>query len=156
MGASTDCKSTNTAPANHLCSVSTRASEEKTVEEAASIARAKRTVLTLLGPTGKITKTEFDPVTGELRALEASHEVGTKIAPSGYRKPNRAHSFRVAVRGAGARNGSWRRTQFDSRCARTSKRTCGTPLQFFPMTTPLINYDSVKIPYGIDEDGHVM
>ncbi|MFH9952563.1 hypothetical protein ACH4OQ_39040, partial [Streptomyces luteogriseus] len=135
--------------------VPTRASEEKTVEEAASIARAKRTVLTLLGPTCKITKTEFDPVTGELRALEASHEVGTKIAPSGYRN-------RIERTVSGLLSGRWRaKWELEKDTVRFEVRpnfekNVWHPAPVLSDDNPLINYDSVKIPYGIDEDGHVM
>lgn len=135
--------------------VPTRASDEKTVEEVASIARAKRTVLTLLGPTGKITSTEFDPVTGDLCALEATHEVGTKIAPSGYRN-------RIERTVSGLLAGRWRaRWNLETDWVRFEVRpnfptSVWHPAPAIADDNPLINYDSVKIPYGIDEDGNVM
>lgn len=129
---------------------------DNSAEQPAVSARAKRTILTLLGPTGRVTKTEFDPNTGELVALEATHEAGVKLAPSGYRA-------RIERTASANLPGRWRaRWNLETDWVRFEVRPTFDPNVWHPAITldedfdPLVNYDAVRIPYGIDEDGNVM
>lgn len=125
-------------------------------EETLQAARAKRTILTLLGPTGCITKTELDPRTGEVAALEAKHEIGVKLAPSGYRA-------RIERTVSANLPGRWRaRWNLETDWVRFEVRPTFPSSVWHPTIEidddfdPMTNYDDVRIPYGVDEDGSVL
>ena len=116
--------------------------------------RAERTISELIGPTASITRTEF--VDGELVLIEGHHQAGAKLAASGYRaRIERVLSTMLP--------GRWRaHWDMENDGFRFELRPSFPASIWLPVTTRpdaeavLETYDSLAIPYGVDEDGDVM
>lgn len=118
-------------------------------------ARARRTLLTLLGPTGKILEVEHGE-DGGVRGIEATHKIGDKLVASGYRtRVERTVSALLP-------GGRWR--------ARWDLETDWVRLEIRPELDSLIyhrppviaagfdpkkDYEKVEFRFGVDEDGSV-
>jgi S-DNA-T family DNA segregation ATPase FtsK/SpoIIIE len=116
--------------------------------------RAERAIAELIGPTAVVTDVVFD---GEdLVAIEGRHQAGAKLAASGYR----ARIERVV---STMLPGRWR-AQWDLEADRfrfevrpTFPSTVWMPPAAADASHDVLGaYDSVVIPYGVDEDGEVM
>lgn len=118
---------------------------------AEQVSRARRQVLAMLGPTAKIVATETDPDTGELAAVEATHEIGYKLAPPGYRT-------RIERTVSAILPGRWRAEwDMERDWVRFEVRPAFPTSVWHPAPEgPPPQYEDVAIPYGVDEDGHVM
>ena len=116
--------------------------------------RAERTISELIGPTAAITRTEF--VDGELVLIEGHHQAGAKLAASGYRaRIERVLSTMLP--------GRWRaHWDMENDGFRFELRPSFPASIWLPVSTNpdghdvLASYDSLAIPYGVDEDGEVM
>lgn len=125
--------------------------EPEDEEKAEQIRRAKRYVLAALGPTAHVVATELND-DGSLKAIEATHEIGHKLAPSGYR----ARLERVV---SAVLPGRWRaQWELEKDWVRFELRP-----ELKDMISPRIPdhsaptpYSKVEIPFADDEDGNVM
>ena len=113
--------------------------------------RAERTVLELIGPTGRVVDVIMDG--DDPRSLTVEHAAGTKLAASGYR----ARIERVV---STVLPGRWR-ARWDLEGDRvTFEIRPGFPEQIWvppaviePGFDLMKNRDAIRIPYGVDEDG---
>ncbi|RZK95501.1 MAG: AAA family ATPase [Rhodococcus sp. (in: high G+C Gram-positive bacteria)] len=127
------------------------------IQEAADsdqVARAKRIVTQLLGPTAAATAIDVDIETGDVSAMEVRHELGPKLESEGYRT-------RVERGVSATLPGRWRaRWNLETDWVRFALRTAFPDSIWLPApdldpdVDLLASYDSVEIPYGIDEDGN--
>lgn len=115
--------------------------------------RAERTVTELVGPSAAISEAAWS-ATGELTGFTLTHAAGTKLAASGYRR-------RVETVVSTMLPGRWRaRWDLEADQARFEVRP-SFPANVWIPTGPvadadiLSSYDSVELPYAIDEDGQV-
>lgn len=118
------------------------------------VQRATKLIGDLLGPTACVDDLEVDE-SGDVQRIAVRHEAGTKLVAAGYRtRVERAVSTMLV--------GRWRATwdmvadtvRFEVRPFLPDSLWI-PPLQT-PESDPLLNYDAVEIPYGVDEDGEVM
>ncbi|SDY85967.1 FtsK/SpoIIIE family protein [Modestobacter sp. DSM 44400] len=116
--------------------------------------RAERTISELIGPTATIDRTEF--VDGELVLIEGRHQAGAKLAAPGYRaRIERILSTMLP--------GRWRaHWDMENDGFRFELRPSFPSSIWLPVTVRpdadavLETYDSLAIPYGVDEDGEAM
>ena len=126
------------------------------------LVKATRTILALLGPTGKITKHETDPSTGDLLAVEATHEVGHRLESEGYRaRVQRVVSVNLPGRWRARWNLETDWVRFEVRPTFPKKLYNPAGLVDEKSAVDLSDlahsdYDSVAISYGEDEDGNPM
>ncbi|MBF6333573.1 FtsK/SpoIIIE domain-containing protein [Nocardia transvalensis] len=118
------------------------------------VARAKRLVLKILGPTAVIDdkETSFDEATGEISRIAARHDDGGRFALSGYR--DRIERTLSAVLPGGRWRAKWDlehdKVLFELR------PPLGKLYWKEPIADPHTPYEDVFIPYGRDEDGNVL
>lgn len=131
----------------YAASRSIEQSDSETSEEQ----RARRTVLTLLGKTAKIVRVEKN-ASGAVVAIEATHEVGEKLAASGYRA-------RIERTVSALLPGRWRgKWNLESDWVRLEVRpefediVYHRPPDIPANLDPKANYDQVAFAYGVDED----
>lgn len=128
--------------------------EKPEAPESPQVARAKRVVNELLAGTAAVDQVDVDDA-GEVRRLEVRHAVGSKLVAIGYRA-------RVERTLSAMLPGRWRAkwdmeadsVVFEVRPSLPESLWI-PPLQV-PDSDPLKNYRSVRIPYGVDEDGEVI
>lgn len=128
--------------------------EREKAEQSPQAARATKLMGDLLGPTARVENVATDEA-GEVTELEVRHEAGAKLVAPGYRT-------RVERTVSAMLVGRWRAhwdmvgdsVRFEVRP--TLPDSVWIPPLETPETDPLLNYDAVEIPYGIDEDGEVM
>ena len=123
-------------------------------DESPAVARAKRVVTELIGPTSTVTNVDVDDK-GEVSSLEVIHSAGVKLVASGYRaRVERTLSAMLPGRFRALWDMEGDRVRFEVRPALPDSIWI-EPLEP-PKEDPLSNYDKVEIPFGVDEDGNVM
>lgn len=115
-------------------------------------ARVDRTVKAMFGPTSSVTDLRFTD-DGELAAFDVSHEIGHKLAPSGYR----ARLERVISQ---TFPGRWRARWQMEEDRVTFELRPSLPQSLWNPEAPVIDgedlksaYETTEIRYAVDEDG---
>lgn len=128
---------------------------ETPAPEPLQVTRSKKLVNELLANTATITKVVTDETTGDVRRLEVNHQVGAKLAAAGYqRRVERTVSVMLPGRWRAKWDLEGDSVVFEVRPSLPDSLWI-PPLEI-PDTDPLKNYRSVKIPYGVDEDGEII
>lgn len=130
------------------------AAEQEKAEQSPQAQRATKLMGDLLGATARVENLQVDE-DGEVTQLEVRHEAGAKLVAPGYRT-------RVERTVSAMLVGRWR-AHWDMVGDKVTLEVRPSlpdsvwipPLET-PETDPLLNYDAVEIPYGVDEDGEVM
>ncbi|GAB4590090.1 FtsK/SpoIIIE domain-containing protein [Nocardia sp. IFM 10818] len=114
------------------------------------VARAKRLVLRILGPTATVTGTDLDPAGAVIR-LTARHDDGARFAPSGYRA-------RVERTVSAVLPGRWRaRWDLESDEVVFEQRPAfPTVIWHDTVPDPGTDYEDVAIAFARDEDGRAL
>ncbi|SEB32906.1 FtsK/SpoIIIE domain-containing protein [Rhodococcus koreensis] len=141
-------------PARRRLIFTSAAEPNQETPDSDQVTRAKRIVTQLLGPTAAATAIEVDVETGDVTSMEVRHELGPKLASEGYRT-------RVERGMSATLPGRWRaKWNLETDWVRFELRTAFPDSIWLPKTDLdpdadlLASYDSVEIPYGIDEDGN--
>ena len=120
--------------------------------ESPAAERARRVIEDLIGPTTKIESLEFDD-DAQVLALDVTYAAGARLVASGYRaRIERTVSTMLPGRWRGIWDMEGDRVRFEVRPTLPDSIWI-EPLEP-PKDDPLSNYDQVKIPLGVDEDGH--
>ncbi|WP_210461575.1 FtsK/SpoIIIE domain-containing protein [Rhodococcus opacus] len=141
-------------PARRRLIFTPAAEPEREVSDSDQVVRAKRIIAQLLGPTATVTAMDVAAETGEVTSMEVRHELGPKLESDGYRT-------RVERGMSATLPGRWRaRWNLETDWVRFEQRTAFPDSVWLPApdldpgADLLASYDSVEIPYGIDEDGN--
>ncbi|RYF47699.1 MAG: ATP-binding protein, partial [Comamonadaceae bacterium] len=141
-------------PARRRLILRSAAEPTREASDSDQVARAKRIVTQLLGPTATATAIDVDGDTGEVTAMEVRHELGPKLASEGYRtRVERGVSATLPGRWRARWNLETDWVRFELRTAFPDSIWLPSP-DLDPEADLLASYDSVEIPYGIDEDGN--
>lgn len=140
-------------PVGALLTLKHRPDSQKPEEipENPQVVRAKKLVNELLAGTASVRKVTVNDNTGEVTRLEVTHQVGAKLAASGYR--NRVEKT-ISVMLPGRWRAKWDMegdsVSFEVRP--TLPESLWIPPLELPDSDPLKNYRDVRIAYGVDED----
>ncbi len=130
------------------------AEPEREPSDSEAVARAKRYVGQLLGPTATVTAIDVDTKTGEVTSMMVRHEIGSKLVSDGYRtRVERAINAMFPGRWRAKWNHHTDEVTFEQRAAFPDSVWLPAP-DIDPDVDLLASYDSVEIPYGVDEDGN--
>ncbi|RGP48694.1 AAA family ATPase [Rhodococcus erythropolis] len=130
------------------------AEPEREPSDSEAVARAKRYVGQLLGPTATVTAIDVDTKTGEVTSMKVRHEIGSKLVSDGYRiRVERAINAMFPGRWRAKWNHHTDEVTFEQRTEFPDSVWLPAP-DIDPEVDLLASYDSVEIPYGVDEDGN--